>query len=298
MYDNTHQQAKRYAEIATQAIMNSLGYKMGDELIQRALDLQGDALFAEIIRGVATGMKLRYLGIHETYGVLLAADGRGPFSPSLGWLNKRLLPETMAEQQGKERKEQRLFAGLTLIALLADLFPTPDTVRVEFGQSNAINAASVVARLNNVADQVIAQRKAEGDDTVDGLLMTARFVQEERIPRIHDEKVGRVSSIRSQTEMATRWIQLLQEEGFLAEDSSLSGESDWYPTQKLKHYLRHTGIEETVRFVMSISPPVEERSSDLAESDIAALADTLGFPSLNERPVTTGTTETQRLTEI
>lgn len=34
MYDNAHQQAKRYAEIATQAIMNSLGYKMGDELIQ------------------------------------------------------------------------------------------------------------------------------------------------------------------------------------------------------------------------------------------------------------------------
>lgn len=298
MYDNAHQQTKRYAEIATQAIMNSLGYKMGDELIQRALDLQGDALFTEIIRGVATGMKLRYLGIHETYGVLQAADGRGPFSPSLGWLNKRLLPETMAEQQGKERKEQRLFAGLTLIALLADLFPTPDTVRVEFGQSNAINAASVVARLNNVADQVIAQRKAEGDDTVDGLLMAARFVQEERIPRIHDEKVGRVSSIRSQTEMATRWIQLLQEEGFLAEDSSLSGESDWYPTQKLKHYLRHTGIEETVRFVMSISPAVEERSPDLAESDLAALADTLEFPSLNERPVTTGTTETQRLTEI
>lgn len=278
--------------------MNSLGYKMGDEPIQRALDLQGDALFAEIIRGVAAGMKLRYLGIHEAYGVLLAADGRGPFAPSLGWLNKRLLPETMAEQQGKERKEQRLFAGLTLIALLADLFPTPDTVRVEFGQSSAINAASVVARLNAVADQVIAQRKSEGDDTVDGLLMVARFVQEERIPRIHDEKVGRVSSIRSQTEMATRWIQLLQEEGFLAEDSSLSGESDWYPTQKLKHYLRHTGIEETVRFVMSISPAVEERSSDLAESDIAALAETLEFPSLNERPVTTGNTETQRLTEI
>lgn len=205
----------------------------------------------------------------------------------------------MAEQQqGKERKEQRLFAGLTLIALLADLFPTPDTVRVEFGQSSAINAASVVARLNDVADQVIAQRKAEGDDTVDGLLMVARFVQEERIPRIHDEKVGRISSIRSQIEMATRWIQLLQEEGFLAEDSSLSGESDWYPTQKLKHYLRHTGIEETVRFVMNISPATEERSSDLAESDISALADTLEFPSLNERPVTTGTTETQRLTEI
>lgn len=278
--------------------MSSLGYKMGDEPIQRALDLQGDALFAEIIRGVAAGMKLRYLGIHEAYGVLLAADGRGPFAPSLGWLNKRLLPETMAEQQGKERKEQRLFAGLTLIALLADLFPTPDTVRVEFGQSSAINAASVVARLNAVADQVIAQRKTEGDDTVDGLLMVARFVQEERIPRIHDEKVGRVSSLRSQTEMATRWIQLLQEEGFLAEDSSLSGESDWYPTQKLKHYLRHTGIEETVRFVMSISPAVEERSSDLAESDIAALAETLEFPSLNERPVTTGNTETQRLTEI
>ncbi|EPC5266489.1 hypothetical protein ACRZZT_004825, partial [Salmonella enterica subsp. enterica serovar Infantis] len=97
MYDNTHQQAKRYAEIATQAIMSSLGYKMGDEPIQRALDLQGDALFAEIIRGVAAGMKLRYLGIHEAYGVLLAADGRGPFAPSLGWLNKRLLPETMDE---------------------------------------------------------------------------------------------------------------------------------------------------------------------------------------------------------
>ncbi|EBY2668594.1 hypothetical protein FAS33_22135 [Salmonella enterica subsp. enterica serovar Newport] len=298
MYDNMHQQAKRYAEIATQAIMNSLGYKMGDEPIQRALDLQGDALFAEIIRGVAAGMKLRYLGIHEAYGVLLAADGRGPFAPSLGWLNKRLLPETMAEQQGKERKEQRLFAGLTLIALLADLFPTPDTVRVEFGQSSAINAASVVARLNAVADQVIAQRKSEGDDTVDGLLMVARFVQEERIPRIHDEKVGRVSSIRSQTEMAMRWIQLLQEEGFLAEDSSLSGESDWYPTQKLKHYLRHTGIEETVCFVMRISSAAVERSSGLAESDITALAGTLAFSSVNERPAPAGATETQRLTEI
>lgn len=278
--------------------MNSLGYKMGDEPIQRALDLQGDALFAEIIRGVAAGMKLRYLGIHEAYGVLLAADGRGPFAPSLGWLNKRLLPETMAEQQGKERKEQRLFAGLTLIALLADLFPTPDTVRVEFGQSSAINAASVVARLNAVADQVIAQRKAEGDDTVDGLLMVARFVQEERIPRIHDEKVGRVSSIRSQTEMAMRWIQLLQEEGFLAEDSSLSGESDWYPTQKLKHYLRHTGIEETVCFVMRISSAAVERSSGLAESDITALAGTLAFSSVNECPAPAGATETQRLTEI
>ncbi|WP_313114217.1 hypothetical protein [Pseudescherichia sp.] len=259
MYDNTHQQAKRYAEIATQAIMNSLGYKTGDEPTQRALELQSNVLFAEIIRGVAAGMKLRYLGIHETYGVLLAADGRGPFAPSLSWLNKRLLPETTGEQLSKERKEQRLFAGLTLFALLAELFPTPDTVRVEFGQSSAINAASVVARLNDVADQVTAQRKAEGDDTVDGLLMAAKFVQEERIPRIHDEKVGRVSSIRSQTEMAMRWIQLLQEEGFLAEDSSLSGESDWYPTQKLKHYLRHTGIEETVRFVMSISQTTEKQ---------------------------------------
>ncbi|EHD23192.1 MULTISPECIES: hypothetical protein [Brenneria] len=298
MSDNTHQQAKRYAEIATQAIMNSLGYKMGDEPIQRALDLQGDALFAEIIRGVAAGMKLRYLGIHESYGVLLAADGRGPFASSLGWLNKRLLPEITGEQLSKERKEQRLFAGLTLIALLAELFPTPDTVRVEFGQSSAINAASVVARLNDVADQVIAQRKVEGDDTVDGLLTVARFVQEERIPRIHDEKVGRVSSIRSQTEMATRWIQLLQEEGFLAEDSSLSGESDWYPTQKLKHYLRHTGIEETVRFVTSISPATEDRSLDLVESDIAALVGTPRFPPVNERPAPTGTSDTQRLLEI
>lgn len=121
----------------------------------------------------------------------------------------------MAEQQGKERKEQRLFAGLTLIALLADLFPTPDTVRVEFGQSNAINAASVVARLNNVADQVIAQRKAEGDDTVDGLLMASKVCAGKTYSPYSRRKVGRVSSIRSQTEMATRWIQLLQEEGFL-----------------------------------------------------------------------------------
>ena len=174
MYD-MHQQAKRYAEIATQAIMSSLGYKMGDEPIQRALELQGDVLFAEIIRGVAAGMKLRYLGIHETYGVLLTADGRGPYAPTLGWLNKRLLPETVAEQMSKERKEQRLFAGLTLIALLADMFPNPDAVRVESGQTSGTNAASVVIKLNEVADQVIAQRKAEGDDAVDGLLLAARF---------------------------------------------------------------------------------------------------------------------------
>ncbi len=297
MYNNTQQQAKRYAEIATQAIMHSLGYNMGEEPIQRALDLQGDALFVEIIRGVAAGMKLRFLGIHESYGVLLAADGRGPFAPSLGWLNKRLLADT-AGDPGKERKEQRLFAGLTLVALLAELFPTPDSVRVESGQSSAINAALVVARLNDVAGQVIAQRKAGSDDTEDGLLMAARFVQEERIPRIHDEKVGRVSSIRSQTEMATRWIQLLQEEGFLAEDGSLSGESDWYPTPKLKHYLRHTGIEETVRFVMSIRPVTDDKTPVLDDSDINAFAHSPEFDLVNDYPATTGTPETQRLTEI
>ena len=229
MYD-ADQHAKRYAEIATQAIMNSLGHKMGDEAIHRALEFQGDVLFVEIIRGIAAGMKLHYLGMHESYGVLLTANGRGPYAPTLGWLNKRLLPDVNTEQMGKERKEQRLFAGLTLIALLADMFPTPDSVRIESGQVSGTSAASVVAKLNDVADQVIAQRKAEDDESVDGLLLAARFVQEERIPRIHDEKVTRVSSIRSQTEMVMRWIQLLQEEGFLAEDSSLSRESDWYPT--------------------------------------------------------------------
>jgi len=272
MYD-ANQYAKRYAEIATQAIMNSLGYKMGNEAIQQALELQGNILFVEIIRGIAAGMKLRYLGIHESYGVLLTAEGRGPYAPTLGWLNKRLLPELTAEQMSTERKEQRLFAGLTLIALLADMFPNPDAVRIESGQTSGTNAASVVAKLNDVADQVIAQNKAAGDETVDGLLFAARFVQEERIPRIHDEKVGRVSSIRSQTEMAMRWIQLLQEEGFLAEDSSLSGESDWYPTQKLKHYLRHTGIEETVRFVMDIDPATKKPSTTPTNDKPTVLAD-------------------------
>ena len=288
MYD-MHQQAKRYAEIATQAIMSSLGYKVGDEPIQRALELQGDVLFAEIIRGVAAGMKLRYLGIHETYGVLLTADGRGPFAPTLGWLNKRLLPETTSEQMSRERKEQRLFAGLTLIALLADMFPNPDAVRVESGQTSGTNATSVVTKLNDVADQVIAQRKAEGDDAVDGML---------RIPRIHDEKVGRVSSIRSQTEMAMRWIQLLQEEGFLAEDSSLSGESDWYPTQKLKHYLRHTGIEETVRFVMDIDPTRGKPPSDLVDSDATGLADNPEPAAARGQPDPVETAETQRSREV
>ncbi|MCO7230946.1 MULTISPECIES: hypothetical protein [unclassified Cobetia] len=292
------QQAKLYAEIATQAIMGSLGYKMGEESIQRALELQGDVLFAEIIRGVAAGMKLRYLGIHETYGVLLTADGRGPFAPTLGWLNKRLLPETTAEQMSKERKEQRLFAGLTLIALLADMFPNPDAVRVESGQTSGTNVTSVVTKLNDVADQVIAQRKAEGDDVVDGMLLAARFVQEERIPRIHDEKVGRVSSIRSQTEMAMRWIQLLQEEGFLAEDSSLSGESDWYPTQKLKHYLRHTGIEETVRFVMNIDPTTGKPPSDLVDSDAAGSADNPEPAAAKGQPDPVETAETLRSGEV
>ncbi|BBO56962.1 hypothetical protein [Cobetia sp. AM6] len=297
MYE-MHQQAKLYAEIATQAIMGSLGYKMGGEPIQRALELQGDVLFAEIIRGVAAGMKLRYLGIHETYGVLLTADGRGPFAPSLGWLNKRLLPETTAEQMSRERKEQRLFAGLTLIALLADMFPNPDAVRVESGQTSGTNATSVVTKLNDVADQVIAQRKAEGDDVVDGMLLAAQFVQEERIPRIHDEKVGRVSSIRSQTEMAMRWIQLLQEEGFLAEDSSLSGESDWYPTQKLKHYLRHTGIEETVRFVMNIDPTTGKPPSDLVDSDAAGSADNSEPAAAKGQPDPVETAETLRSGEV
>lgn len=297
MYD-MHQQAKPYAEIATQAIMGSLGYKMGDEPIQRALELQGDVLFAEIIRGIAAGMKLRYLGIHETYGVLLAADGRGPYAPTLSWLNKRLLSESTAEQMSKERKEQRLFAGLTLIALLADMFPNPDAVRIESGQTCGTNAASVVIKLNDVADQVIAQRKAGDDDAVDGLLQAARFVQEERIPRIHDEKVGRVSSIRSQTEMAMRWIQLLQEQGFLAEDSSLSGESDWYPTNKLKHYLRHTGIKETVHFVMNIAPATGGLPSELVDNDATASADNPELTAARGQSDLFETAETQHSLEV
>ena len=149
-----------------------------------------------------------------------------------------------------------------------------------------------------VADQVIAQRKAEGDDAVDGLLLAARFVQEERIPRIHDEKVGRVSSIRSQTEMAMRWIQLLQEEGFLAEDSSLSGESDWYPTQKLKHYLRLTGIEETVRFVMDIDPATGEQPPDLVDNDATASADNPELTAVRGQPDLVETAETQHSLEV
>ncbi|WP_336751110.1 hypothetical protein [Aeromonas hydrophila] len=297
MYD-MHQQAKPYAEIATQAIMDSLGYRVEGEPIQRALELQGDVLFAEIIRGIAAGMKLRYLGIHETYGVLLAADGRGPYAPTLSWLNKRLLPESTAEQMSKERKEQRLFAGLTLIALLADMFPNPDAVRIESGQTCGTNAASVVIKLNDVADQVIAQRKAGDDDAVDGLLLAARFVQEERIPRIHDEKVGRVSSIRSQTEMAMRWIQLLQEQGFLAEDSSLSGESDWYPTQKLKHYLRHTGIKETVHFVMNIAPATGVLPPDLVDNDATASADNPELTAVRGQSDLFETAETQHSLEV
>jgi hypothetical protein len=156
----------------------------------------------------------------------------------------------------------------------------------------------VVAKLNDVADQVIAQRKAEGDESVDGLLLAARFVQEERIPRIHDEKVGRVSSIRSQTEMAMRWIQLLQEDGFLAEDSSLSGESDWYPTQKLKHYLRHTGIEETVRFVMDIDPTTEEQSSGMSDVDATASADQSQSAADRVQSTPAAPTETQHTLEI
>lgn len=297
MYD-ADQHAKRYAEIATQAIMSSLGYKMGDGAIQRALELQGDVLFVEIIRGIAAGMKLCYIGMHESYGVLLTANGRGPYAPTLGWLNKRLLPDVTTEQMGKERKEQRLFAGLTLIALLADMFPNPDSVRVESGQVSGTNAASVVAKLNDVADQVIAQRKAEDGASVDGLLLAARFVQEERIPRIHDEKVARVSSIRSQIEMAMRWIQLLQEEGFLAEDSSLSGESDWYPTQKLKHYLRHTGIEETVRFVMDIDPATEEQPSDPGNVEATASVDQPQSAADGGQPSPIETTEIQHTLEL
>ncbi|MGI1091064.1 hypothetical protein ACRCQZ_25425, partial [Pseudomonas aeruginosa] len=160
-----------------------------------------------------------------------------------------------------------------------------------------VHAASVVIKLNEVADQVIAQRKAEGDDAVDGLLLAARFVQEERIPRIHDEKVGRVSSIRSQTEMAMRWIQLLQAEGFLAEDSSLSGESDWYPTQKLKHYLRLTGIEETVRFVMDIDPATGEQPPDLVDNDATASADNPELTAVRGQPDLVETSETQHSLE-
>ncbi len=297
MFD-ADQHAKRYAEIATQAIMSSLGYKMADDAIQRALELHGDVLFMEIIRGIAAGMKLNYLGMHESYGVLLTANGPGPYAPTLGWLNKRLLHDVTTEQLGKERKEQRLFAGLTLIALLADMFPNPDSVRVESGQVRGTSAASVVAKLNDVADQVIAQRKAEVDGAVDGLFLAARFVQEERIPRIHDEKVARVSSIRSQTEMAMRWIQLLQEEGFLAEDSSLSGESDWYPTQKLKHYLRHTGIEETVRFVMDIDPVTEEQPSAPGNAEATTSVDHPQSAEDGGQPASIETAETQHKLEV
>ena len=94
-----------------------------------------------------------------------------------------------------------------------------------------------------------------------------------------------------------RWIQLLQEEGFLAEDSSLSGESDWYPTQKLKHYLRHTGIEETVRFVMDIDPTTEERPSDPSDVEMTASADQPQPAAERAQPAPVETTETQHTLE-
>ncbi|MBR9883478.1 MAG: hypothetical protein GYB21_07395 [Oceanospirillales bacterium] len=252
-----------YSTLATQAILETLGQSKGREgAIGRALEHINDDLFNGILKGAAEGMGLDFIRMDSEYGILLrSASVRGPFAPTLGWLNKRLGFDaaTSSEHVDVRKTEVRLLSGLMLVALLSDLFPTADSVRLEWDSSMPIEPDSVVKKLNEIAESV---QRFHQDDDENAFTRMAQIITEERVPKISREMKNSLSATRSQREMAQRWINVLHEHGLLVEDKGLASDTQWMATRRLKAYIKEAGILPLVDSILSMQQPRDVQRHD------------------------------------
>lgn len=248
-----------YSALATQAILETLGQsKTKDSAVERALEYINDDIFNGVLKGIAQGMQLEFIRMDSDYGILLrSASMRGPFAPTLGWLSKRLgIDAVNSTDQGEIRKvELRLLSGLMLVALLSELFPTVDSLRLEWDSSMPINSESVVKKLNIIAEQV---RQAHPVEECNTYTTMAQVIQEERLPKVSRDATNTVSPTRSQQEMAQRWIKVLYDQGLLIEDKGLAGDSQWIATKRLKIYIKEAGILPLVDSILFMEQAAAE----------------------------------------
>lgn len=255
-----------YSALATQAILETLGQSKGREgAVNRALEHINDDLFNGVLKGTAQGMSLELIRMDPEYGILLrSASARGPFAPTLGWLNKRLGVEvsTNTERSDVRKTEIRLLSGLMLVALLSDLFPTADSVRLEWDSSLPVDPDSVVKKLNEIAESVQRFHQADDENTFTRM---AQIITEERVPKVSREMKNSISATRSQREMAQRWIKVLHEQGLLIEDKGLTSDTQWMATRRLKAYIKEAGILPLVDSILSMQKILETQQHEEGE---------------------------------
>lgn len=254
-----------YIALATRAILETIGKaSRRGEAIEQALEHQNDERFTQALRSVAQGMDLEFVQMHPDFGLLLRARGRGPFAPTLGWLHRYMAIDTASNKERKDalREEKRLLGGLTLVALLCDLFPSTDSLRLEWDSSMPITPASVLERLHNIADDIQRYHERETGQDPGQFVTLAEVVLRERIPRVSREESNSVSPNRSQEEMVLKWIKLLCDQGLLIEDKGVR-DTQWVASNRLKAYVREAGMLPLVDSVLSMQEANRSAPTDI-----------------------------------
>lgn len=250
-------------EIATQAIMQSLGYKLGDDtIVEQAFDLSNDLEFNEIIKSVASAMNLRFIRVHPVHGIELLSKDRGPFAPMLGWISKKL-----NDPNTNNVHERRLYAGLVLIAIMSEFAPTVDSLREGLTADYRVKVEDIVKGLKDIAVGIIEGSKAENPDVTEGYLSAARCIVDDRLQSINVEESNVTSALRSQNEMIRTWLRILEEYGYVATETDIRGDVYYFASERLRNHLRATSIKHTVDFVLNMKPGHDSDASFVHQTE-------------------------------
>lgn len=248
----TPEELANYTEIAVTAIIDSMQPNPSEhsEAIKQAIHYYCKEEFRTIIHAAAKGFDQNIVDVGHRFGVVLIANSEhGPFAPGLSWISSKLLNST-----AENRDELRCIAMMALVAILVEAFPTVQTTQLSWSSPAQFTVEEVLSRMHQLAAQVIAQANNEQTNQQDSNIITlASIIHESRLPKYPQEKSSKLSAIRSESEMITAWIRLLQEYGLLACDIGYQpGDERWMATEKLKVYIAKAGTHELVEQLLSI----------------------------------------------
>ena len=246
-----------YSSLATQAIMNTLS-SGGDQdgVIEKACEHMYDDLFQQVLNGVADGMGLRIIRIDPLFGLLIGAKkGKSPYVANLTWLNRNLGIEATTDKKELKRQELRMIGSLVLVTIISELFPSPDTLRPDWDSSCYVTPQSAINSLNQLAQELVNNE----DEEAKAHATVAQMIIEERLPRMSREPGTLNSSVRSQEEMALKWIRLMHDHGLLVEDRGVE-ETKWFASQSFKAFIKDVGILPLVETINELAKQKEEPS--------------------------------------
>ena len=245
-----YEKISEYSEVATRAILESLEPNRSEfgEYTRTAIQYAMDQKFKNVLQSVAKGMGLEVVAINQYEGIiLLASDETSPFSAGLSWINKKLSLRT-----DEHAKNWQGVATMALISLLAEAFPEPQTMSMDWSSSAQFSSKDVLAKLHNVAKDLLTEKHSDEDPINENIKIVAQKIVQNEIPKYVFE-IKRNSVNRSQLEIIEKWISLMEEYGLLIKNPGYQDEDDlWMATKKLKRYLSTAGMISLIDKVKQI----------------------------------------------